>query len=140
MVKVTCAIIAKRGKILVVQNSSDSDHPFQWEFQGGKLNVNETPEECIKREIMEELEIDIDIIMRLNAVEWDYGFKKIELIPFLCIISDGDIKLIEHNQFLWIDMESVMKIDLSEADHALLKLTKNQQILEEYFRKNMYNS
>jgi 8-oxo-dGTP diphosphatase len=140
MLKVTCAIIVKLGKILVVQNGSDSDHPFQWEFPGGKIKGNETAEECIKREIREELEIEINILKTMCAVQWDYGFKKIELIPFLCKIDGGDIFLTEHDQFIWSDWKYVLKMNLSEADQEIIKLKANQQILEEYFRENMHNT
>ena len=138
--KVTCAIIINRGKILVVRNGPESDHPYQWEFPGGKINNGETPGECISREIMEELGISIRILKKMHVVQWDYGFKKIELIPFLCAIKTGDIKLTEHVQFLWKDFESLPGVDLSEADCELIKLPANKKILEEYFRENMDNA
>ena len=140
MIRVTCAIIVKDGKVLVVQNGSDSDHPFQWEFPGGKIKIGETADECIKREIREELEIGIRIVKKMCAIKWDYGFKKIELIPFLCRIYSGEIKLTEHIRYLWKDFESLGEIDLSEADRELIKLNENREILEEYLRENMHNS
>ena len=140
MLKVTCAIIVKSGKILIVQNGTDSDHPFQWEFPGGKVKGNETPEECIKREIREELEIEIDILMTMQAVNWDYGFKQIELIPFLCNINEGEINLTEHTRYLWNNWESLLKMDLCGADLEMIRLKANQQMLKKYFRENMHNT
>ncbi len=140
MLKVTCAIIVKQGKILAVQNGYGSDHPYQWEFPGGKKDNDETNEECIMREIEEELDIEIDVVKRLQSVKWDYGFKKIELIPFLCTIKSGEIKLKEHNQLRWVDFKTLRKLNLSEADLELIKSPQNRQILEEYLRENMYDS
>ena len=138
--KVTCAIIINQGKILVVQNGPASDHPHQWEFPGGKIDIDETPEECISREIMEELGTGISILKKMHVVQWEYGFKKIELIPFLCAIKTGDIKLTEHVQFLWKNFESLPGVDFSEADYELIKLPANKKILEEYLRENMDNA
>ena len=80
MLKVTCAIIVKRGKILVVQNGSDSDHPLKWEFPGGKINKNETVEECISREIREELEIEIKVENKCTRFNGIMGSKKLNLL------------------------------------------------------------
>jgi len=102
MFKVTCAIIIRRNKILVAQRNESSDHPLKWEFPGGKLNPSETIEECIIREIREELDIEIEVRKTMIAVYHDYGHKQIELIPFLCILKSGDIKLIEHHDFMWV--------------------------------------
>ena len=93
MLKVTCALIIRDNKLLITQNNFKSDHPFQWEFPGGKIKTGETLENCIKREIMEELEIEIEILSTMKAVIYDYGFKKIKLYPFLCSIKNGKIKL-----------------------------------------------
>ncbi len=129
VLKVTCAIIFHNEKILVVQNSSDSDHPFQWEFPGGKINIGETFENCIKREIIEELEIEIEISQKMNSVEFDYGFKQIVLIPFLCSIKNGKIKLNEHNAFKWININELGEIDFSGADKKLIQQKQNLEIL-----------
>lgn len=137
MLKVTCAIIVCRGKILVTQRGANTDHPFQWEFPGGKLKSDEFPEDCIVREIREELEINIKVFKKMHPVIWDYGFKKIELIPFLCLIDSGEINLTEHIQFFWKDLESLSELYLSDADNKLIKLPENQSILKEYFRENM---
>lgn len=132
VLKVTCAIIIQNKKILVVQNSSDSDHPFQWEFPGGKIKIEETFENCVKREIIEELEIEIEICQEMNSVGFDYGFKQIVLIPFLCSIKNGEIKLNEHNAFKWININELGEIDFSDADKKLIQQKQNLEILEKY--------
>ena len=132
MLKVTCAIIIQNKKILIVQNNSNSDHPFQWEFPGGKIYIEETSEECIKREIWEELEIEIKICQKMFYVEFDYDFKQIELIPFLCSIKKGEIKLNEHSELKWISVEELDEIDFSGADKKLIQQKQNLAILEKY--------
>jgi len=139
MLKVTCALIISQNKILVAQRNSNTDHPFQWEFPGGKLNHNETPEDCIIREIREELEIEIGIKESMITVKHDYGFRQIKLIPFLCVIKSGSIKLNEHNDFKWLSLENLNETDLVEADKKFIQLSENQKILEKYFWKNKNN-
>lgn len=140
MLKVTCAVIIKNGRILITQNGENSDHPYLWEFPGGKVNEGEPPEVCIKREIMEELAIEIDILQKMFSVMHDYGFKKIELIPFLCSIRSGDIVLNEHHNLQWIDNYELEKIPFSEADRIMIELNKNRDILKKYLGEHMNNA
>lgn len=89
MIIVTCAVIRnEENEILVVQRGEDTDHPLQWEFPGGKLSPEETEEECIIREIEEELSMEIVICGKLKEVQHDYGHKLIRLIPFICDTLD----------------------------------------------------
>ena len=137
MLKVSCAIVVQQNKILVTQRNSGSDHPLKWEFPGGKLKPDETLEECVAREIWEELEIEIEILEQLVSVNHDYGFRQIELIPFLCIIKSGEIKLNEHLDFDWAIFEDLEKIDFAAADQKLIQHPENKSILEKYLWKNM---
>ncbi len=140
MLKVTCALIVRQNKILITQLSSGTDHPYQWEFPGGKLNYDEKVEDCITREISEELEIEIGIKESMVAVKHDYGFKQIELIPFLCYVKSGHIKLIVHNDYKWVTLEKLNEIDFAEADRKLIQQNENQKILKKYLWKNKYDS
>ncbi len=68
MINVTCAIIRNEDEeILVVQRAERTDHPFKWEFPGGKIKTGETEEECIIREVTEELSMEVVIIARLSC-------------------------------------------------------------------------
>jgi 8-oxo-dGTP diphosphatase len=117
MINVTCAIIRnEENEVLVVQRGEKTDHPFKWEFPGGKLKENETEEECIIREIREELSLDIVICKRIAVTEYDYDIKKIRLIPFVCDTLDELPFLSEHIAYKWINPADLKKVDLSEAD------------------------
>lgn len=140
MLKVTCAIIIRQNKILVTQRNENSDHPYQWEFPGGKIKQNETEADCIAREINEELGIEIRILDLMIHVQHDYGFRKIELIPFICEIQSGSIKLTEHIDFKWISIENLEQIDLSDADRKLIQKDGNRLILKKYLGENKNDS
>ncbi len=131
MIIVTCAIIRnEENQILVVQRGEASDHPFKWEFPGGKLIPDETEEECIIREIDEELSMEIILCGRLSEVEHDYGHKKIRLIPFICDTLDELPVLSEHIDFKWVDADDLMTMDFSEADVFVAKdYMKRQTVL-----------
>lgn len=131
MLNVTCAVIRNdENKILVVQRGEATDHPFKWEFPGGKLAQEETEEECIIREIDEELSMEIVIYARLAAVIHDYGHKKIWLIPFICDTLDDMPFLSEHIAYKWVEEKDLMTIDFSEADvfvaHSYLKREQSE--------------
>jgi 8-oxo-dGTP diphosphatase len=117
MIKVTCAIIRNEDEdVLIVQRGEKSDHPFKWEFPGGKLNEGENEEECIIREISEELSIDIVILTRMKSVDYNYGSKHILLTPFICDTLEELPVLSEHIDFRWIPPSELNGIDFSEAD------------------------
>jgi 8-oxo-dGTP diphosphatase len=117
MIDVTCAIIRNAGdEILIVRRGEKTDHPLKWEFPGGKINKFESEEDCIIREIREELDIDIVICSRLTPVEYNYGNKEIRLIPFVCDTLDEMPILTEHKEYKWIDLKELRNIDFSEAD------------------------
>lgn len=135
MIQVTCALIVKDRKILVAQKDGDSDHPNQWEFPGGKLNDNENEEACIIREIKEELNIEILPTKKLFAIEHDYQIKSIRLIPFVCSIKSGEIKLIEHQAVQWTTLSHLLRLNLAEADKRLLTIKKNLEELKKHIRE-----
>jgi 8-oxo-dGTP diphosphatase len=117
MIAVTCAVIRnEENEVLVVQRGEATDHPYKWEFPGGKTIEGETEEECIIREVEEELSMEIVICGRLQEVEYDYGHKQIKLIPFICDTLNEIPFLSEHISFKWVQASDLKSVDFSEAD------------------------
>jgi len=136
MINVTCAVIRnEEDEILVVQRGEATDHPFKWEFPGGKLAPEETEEDCIIREIDEELSIEVVICGQLPEVEYDYGHKQIKLIPFICDTLDELPFLSEHLAFRWVAANDLLSVDFSEADvfvvNSYLERIKAENLYEE---------
>ena len=127
MLEVCCAIILCDPKILAVQRGLKSNHPLKWEFPGGKINPGETVDECIIREIEEELSVKIEIIKKLLPIEFDYQTKQIQLIPVVCRIISGEIRLTEHADKRWFSFDEWESIDWLGADRELI--VRNQEIL-----------
>ena len=120
-IKVTCALIHKDDKILIVQRGREMKFPFKWEFPGGKIEQNETAEDCILREIFEELNINIRIKKKLDSNIHNYPNFSIELIPFVADYIDGTINLSEHSKYLFIDKSDLPNFDWTEADIPIVK-------------------
>ncbi len=140
MIKVACALIVKQNKIFLAKLPPGSNHPNQWEFPGGKLKTGESAETGILREITEELEVTLEIIDAMEPVKFDYGSGEFQLIPFLCRIKAGEIKLNEHTGFMWVKWDMVHHCNLPEADRKLLSLAENQNFLKKYFGEKMQNA
>jgi len=116
IVNVVCAIISLNDKILVVQRSKGMNLPLKWEFPGGKIEAGESESECIKREIKEELNIEIELVSRLTPTKFEYPTISINLIPFTARYLMGEIKLLEHKQYLWLEKQNLKDLDWAEAD------------------------
>jgi 8-oxo-dGTP diphosphatase len=121
MITVTCAIIENGGRVLCAQRSEGMPLPLKWEFPGGKIEENEDAEICLKREIREELGIDIIIVERLLSIEHTYpGQKTFELVPFRCILAGGELDVKEHKQVKWLKKAELQQLDWAEADITVL--------------------
>lgn len=114
--KVTCAIIENYGKILCAQRSETMKLPLKWEFPGGKVEGDESLEACLKREIKEELGVEIELIERLPSNFHIYSNIKLELIPFRCSLQTFEIDLFEHAQIHWLSIHKLQDLDWAEAD------------------------
>ncbi|MCD0490052.1 (deoxy)nucleoside triphosphate pyrophosphohydrolase [Pedobacter sp. MC2016-14] len=117
MVDVTCAIIVNpEGQVLVTQRSATMKLPLKWEFPGGKMEFGETPAICLIREIKEELNVTIKILSELPSNKHNYPDFSINLIPFICEITEGSIELREHSQYRWLHPNVLLDLDWAEAD------------------------
>ena len=122
MIYVTCAIIEKDTKVLCAQRSELMNLPSKWEFPGGKVEAGETHENCIVREIEEELGLDITIIDTLLPSIFQYpNAKEICLLPFICRIESGTINLKEHKQVTWLSLSELKTLDWAAADVPILE-------------------
>ncbi len=95
-----------------------------WEFPGGKIEEGETPEECLKREIKEELKADINIDKYLCIVEYDYPNFHLKMECFICSLIDGHLELVEAEDAKFITKDQLDNIDFLPADLLVVKELK----------------
>jgi 8-oxo-dGTP diphosphatase len=125
---VVAAIIKHKGKILCVQrNTSKYEYiSNKWEFPGGKVEVGETREDAIIREIREELNITITVESEFITVDHVYPDFSLLMHSFICIAEDPYIFLFEHIDFKWLNIAELNLLDWAAAD---LPIVEKLQIL-----------
>ena len=122
-IHVSAAIIMKDNKIFVKQRGYGEFKDW-WEFPGGKIEEGETPEECLKREIKEELKADINIDKYLCTVEYDYPNFHLKMECFICSLIDGHLELVEAEDAKFITNDQLDSIDFLPADLLVVKELK----------------
>ncbi len=113
---VACAIIEQNGKVLAAQRSASMALPLKWEFPGGKIEAGESPEECLHRELMEELGVSVRIGATLPPATHQYTNFTVTLHPFTCTLAGGIITPHEHHALQWIEPERMTELDWAAAD------------------------
>ena len=117
---VTAALIRDEDRILIAQRGRGKRFGWKWEFPGGKVRVNETPEDCLQREIKEELNLEIQVEKHFHTTHHRYPDFDIELIAFWCSIIGGKLKLEEHEQVRWVTVQEMNDYSFVEADLNLI--------------------
>lgn len=107
-IKVVAAIIKKENQIMIAQRIK-GEFAGQWEFPGGKIEVGETAQEALKREIMEEMELEINVEDFLITAEYDYSSFHLSMDCFICSLESNDIHLHDHIAIQWIDLDTDIK-------------------------------
>ena len=120
IVDVTAAIIEKNGKILIAKRKEG-----KWEFPGGKVEEGENMEECLKRELKEELGIDVKVKKKFCVVEHEYDFGKIRLHVFIAECNEEPVAK-EHLAIKWVSMEELQKYDFMDADKKVIDILKTK--------------
>lgn len=120
-IHVTCAIIEKEGLVLAAQRSATMNLPLKWEFPGGKIHTGEKATDCLQRELLEEMDIQVGILKSLPASTHSYQTFTVTLYPFICSIESGEILLHEHAAITWLPPEELASLDWAEADLPVIE-------------------
>ncbi len=121
MTEVVCGVLEDgAGRVLACRRPTGGHLGGFWEFPGGKVEVGETPEAALLRELREELAVDVEVGEALVPVAWDYGRGPIRLIPFRCRIIRGEPVLLEHTECRWCGREEAAELAWAPADGPVL--------------------
>ena len=101
----------------------------KWEFPGGKLEVGETSQQALIREIQEELAVKIEVGELIDTIEYDYPTFHLSMDCFLCVVADGEIILKEAEAARWLDKDELYSVDWLPADIALIEKLQNSLLM-----------
>jgi 8-oxo-dGTP diphosphatase len=122
-IEVVAAIIYKNGAYFATQRGY-GEFEGMWEFPGGKIELGETVESALKREIQEELGIDITVDKFLCTTDYDYPSFHLTMHCYLCGIVSGEIELREHKSARWLTVEALDCVEWLPADKEVIEKLK----------------
>ena len=96
-----------------------------WEFPGGKIEEDESPENALKREIREELATEISVADYVDTIEYDYPAFHLSMRCYECSVISGKLELLEHENAIWLTRETLHSVKWLPADELILdKITE----------------
>lgn len=119
-IKVVAAVIRDKDKIFATRRGYGEFKDW-WEFPGGKIENGETPQEALKREIMEELDTKIQVGDLLQSVEYDYPQFHLSMLCYWCTIVSGSLVLKEAEDARWLSKSELFSVNWLPADQAVLQ-------------------
>lgn len=125
IVNVVAAIIKDNDKIFATQRGY-GDLKGGWEFPGGKVENHETLQEALKREIKEELDVEIEVDDFVAKIEYDYPNFHLSMNCFFARIINGKLKLKEHSNAKWLTSDELDSVDWLPADLTIIDLIKEK--------------
>lgn len=126
MINVVAGILINdNNEILIAKRKIDKSMGGYWEFPGGKIEDGESPEESLIRELKEEMNISIKINECFGEKSYDYGDFKINLIAYICEITEGEISLTDHSEVKWVKKDELSKYKIAPADIYFVNKLQN---------------
>ncbi|MBO4231369.1 MAG: (deoxy)nucleoside triphosphate pyrophosphohydrolase [Bacteroidales bacterium] len=118
-VRVVAAVIREGDKIFATQRGY-GEYKDGWEFPGGKIEEGETPEEALKREILEELDTEITVGNLIKKIEYDYPTFHLSMDCFWAIVKSGHLELKEAEAARWLSKDELDEVEWLPADLELV--------------------
>lgn len=128
MILVTAGILTEGERILVCQRKAGDRFGLKWEFPGGKVEAGETPETCLRRELVEELGIDAEVGPEVHRTDYRYpNGVTVRLLFFRILGYAGAPQNLEFQQFVWARPDELPGFDFLEADREVVdRLTRGE--------------
>jgi 8-oxo-dGTP diphosphatase len=118
---VTAALIIEQGKLLVTQRMKDSSRGLLWEFPGGKVEEGEDPRGALRRELKEELDVEVEVGKLFDAVFYSYPEYPLLLLIYRCRVEKGSLKPIGCHDLRWVTPRELEELDMPPADDPIRK-------------------
>jgi 8-oxo-dGTP diphosphatase len=113
---VTAAVIRQGEAVLLTRRAAGEKLAGLWEFPGGKVHERETPEECLARELREELSLECSIGRKLTDSEYHYEHGAFVIMAYEATIESGELRLTVHDRAEWVPHRDLLNYTLAPAD------------------------
>jgi 8-oxo-dGTP diphosphatase len=120
-IDVCAAVVVHQDKILITLRPEGKRLGGYWEFPGGKIEMGESPQVALMRELREELDIEIGVSSLLKTVDHCYEWGKVRILAYLCHWKSGKIKHLEVADHQWVTPENLLNYDILAADQPIIK-------------------
>ncbi|WMI69024.1 8-oxo-dGTP diphosphatase MutT [Mangrovimonas sp. YM274] len=127
MIKVAAGILIDQQNILIARRSPGKDLAGYWEFPGGKIEANETPEAALIREFREEFQVEIKVLSPFHQNQHSYASKTILLDSYLAEHVSGEFQLRDHDQLAWVSIPELDNYQISPADKPIVEKLRTLQ-------------
>lgn len=118
-INVVAAVIMKEGRVFATQRGY-GEFKDGWEFPGGKVEAGESPEEALRREIREELEVEVNVGDLIDTIEYDSPAFHLSMKCYACTIAGGSPHLLEHEAARWLSADQLDSVAWLPADITLI--------------------
>jgi 8-oxo-dGTP diphosphatase len=122
VIEVVCGIIYKEDKIFIARKKPDKKLACKWEFPGGEIEDDESAEEALQRELIEEIGMNVHVLECLGENPHSDNHISIKLVAFKCDFIAASYELTDHDKYEWVFKDDLGKFDLAEADVPLIGL------------------
>ena len=119
-IRVVAAVIKENNHVFATQRGY-GDYKDWWEFPGGKIEEGETPQDALKREILEELDTEIEVADFITTVEYDYPQFHLSMDCFWATVISGKLTLLEHESAKWVPIDQLRSVDWLPADMIVVE-------------------
>lgn len=116
MKKVSAALLVHSGRLLIAQRPHTDQLAGLWEFPGGKLELGETPELCLRREMQEEFNIEVEVGAFFRESVYHYQQGSIQLLAFWAVWSSGQLQPRAHDDYRWVLPTELIGFEFAPAD------------------------
>jgi len=121
---VVCGIIYnEQGDIFIARKAPGKSNEGKWEFPGGKQKVDELPENCLKRELIQEMEMNVTVLGRIGSINFEIeNSLSINLAAYKCLLESSSYKMIDHDEYKWVKQNELNSYDMIAEDKSFLQL------------------
>lgn len=121
MIVVSAGVVRRDGRIMICQRRPEVHNGLKWEFPGGKLEKGESPEAALRRELKEELDIDVEVGRVLDVMLHSYPDRDVMILFYPCEIIEGEPAAVDCNAVEWVLPTEIRGYDLADGDRRFVE-------------------